>query len=220
VTTLYPFRFFLAMGLHAPYGLIVLAAVVVTTVCMVASAPLTGVDDGVGMLLFVQMFLASSGFSERARRGHFDPLLTFPSNRRMALIAHWTISVLPGVAGWLTIAAAAFLFRSPVAGSTLWGGRAAAMFIVSAVAWVAGFALARGTAGFLWTAALLAVMFRRADIIDSSSALSFVFCPFVLMKPGAPDTSAALAAVLIAGVPLLWVWRNAATLDIDLRERV
>ena len=48
--------------------------------------------------------------------------------------------------------------------SAVMGGRAAALFIVSALAWTAGFALARGAAGVVWIAALLGLLLRRTDL--------------------------------------------------------
>jgi hypothetical protein len=217
--TLSPFRFFLVMQLHAPYTLVILAIVLAAAVFMTSSNPATGLDDGIGMLLFVQMFLASSGFCERARRGHFDPLLTFAAHRTLALVAHWSISVLPGVSAWLLLAASAATVGSPQAGSMVWGARAAAFFIVSAVAWVAGFALARGTAGFLWTAALLLVLMRRIDVVASSSPFAIVLCPFGLLKPQGTGAASVAGAVLLAGLPLLMVWHHGRRLDIYLRER-
>lgn len=218
MTSLSPLRYFFAMGLHPPYAVAILFAVLMAGVSGVVLNPATGLDDGVGMLLFVQMFLASSGFVERARRGHFDPLLTLASSRTTALVAHWTISALPGVLGWLALCVTAFIVRSPDALSMLCGTRAAALVIVSVLAWVGGFALARGTAGFLWTATLFVLLLRRTNM-SASSPLAVMFCPFILMKPGPVDRAAVTAALLMTVVLLLGVWRYARRLDIFLLER-
>ena len=64
MTRLSPVRFFLAVRLHAPYALVVCAIVFFLGLAMIAAGPTNGVDDGMGMLLFVQMFLSSSGFMD------------------------------------------------------------------------------------------------------------------------------------------------------------
>jgi len=209
-------RFFVAMDLHAPYALLTLIVVLLIGLYMTAAGPATGLEDAVGMLMFVQMFLASSGFSDRARRGHFDPLLTFANGRSRALAAHWMISSLPGLTAWLLLVLAAIV-RGSAGTTAVICGTAAAMFIVSAVAWAAGFTLARGTAGFLWTAALFVMLVRRVNVMAAPAPLSYVFCPFLLMKP--VDPFVVLATVLIAAVVLLCVWRRAPWLDIYLLER-
>ena len=66
-------------------------------------------DSALGMLLFVQMFMASSGFLARARRGHFDSILTSASERVSVLVSHWLASVLPGVLAWAVVISAGIL---------------------------------------------------------------------------------------------------------------
>lgn len=214
-----PLRYFLTLGLHAGYGLAILAAVVLVGLWTVALNPITGLDDSIGMLLFVQMFLASSGFLERARRGYFDPVLLHGSPRAVTIATHFAVSILPGAAGWLVLALCALLRGSPAAESAIWGPRLGAFFIVSAVAWAGGFTLARGAVGFLWTGGLVALLLRRADLMASGSPLAVLLCPFILMNPGAVDRAAFVAAVALAALPLLAVWRHARRLDVYLLER-
>ena len=217
MTAATPFVYFFRLGLHAPYALLILLLVVLTGLWTIALSP-AELDSGLGMILFVQMFLASSGFVPRARRGHFDPVLTWPADRRLIVMTHWAVSVMPGTLGWLILAATGEWLGSPTASSALLGTRAAALFIVSAVAWAAGFTLARGTAGFLWISALFAVLLRRSDLIASSSVAALVFCPFGLMR-ATLDGASVCAAVLCALVLLLAAWRSAASLDVYLVER-
>src|SRR5258708_6788493 len=129
-------------------------------------------DSGLGMVLFTQMFLASTGFLVRARRGHFDPLLVGKGDRTAAVMWHWIVSIAPGIAGWACLAGIGYFLGSPAALSALVGGRAVALFIVSALAWTAGFTLARGAAGGVWLAALLALLVRRTDLLPPASMLS------------------------------------------------
>lgn len=224
-------RFFAAIGVHPPYALLILAAIVGFGLWTIRVSP-AELDSGLGMVLFVQMFLASSGFLVRARRGHFDPLLIGAGGRTRAIVWHWIVSVAPGVAGWTCLAGAGYLMGSPAALSAFLGGRAAALFIVSAVAWTAGFTLARGAAGVLWMAALLGLLLGRTELlpqipvfaVSSATVLrhaaALVVCPFLLVgnhllvAPGA-----ICAATLLSAVPLLVVWRRANGLDIYLVDR-
>ena len=217
MTSLSAYRYFLTVRLHAPYALTILIVVFVTGLYLVMANPFNGLDDGLGMLLFVQMFLASTGFSERARRGHFDALLTFSRSRTRTLIAHWVVSILPGAAAWLLLCVTALAGGS--VGTRGLGPRWAAFFIVSAMAWVAGFAMARGTAGFLWTAALFATVMHRTDIVTSISPASILFCPFALIRSGPIDARPVVTAVLLAFVALLFAWRHAAHVDVCLVEQ-
>jgi len=219
MTRISPVRYFFTARIHAPYAIVILLVVFAGSLYLVALNPSTGLDDALGMVLFVQMFLASTGFSERARRGHFDPLLTMPGSRPHALIAHWLVSVAPGAMAWVLLCLAAVVLGSTEGWPALAGPRAAALFIVSAISWVVGFAMARGTAGFLWTGALFAALMRRADLVTSISPGVLLFCPFVLMRAGPTEAGPVVAAVLLAFVALLLIWRHAPHLDVYLLER-
>jgi hypothetical protein len=213
MTTPSPIRFFLSLRLHATYALVVFTIVCALGLLMIAAAPATGVDDGMGMLLFVQMFLSSSGFIDRARRGHFDPLLTSSSRRATVAAAHWIVSSLPGALAWL-----AFVAMTLVRGGPFPVGSAGALFIVSAIAWTAGFRLARGTAGFLWTAGLFALLLRNPRLVSDASPLAVLFCPFLLLRP-APNPVSSAIAVLIGAVVLFLTCRFGSRLDFFLLER-
>jgi hypothetical protein len=224
-------RFFAVIGLHPPYALLILAAVVGMGIWTTSLSP-GELDSGLGVLLFTQMFLASTGFLVRARRGHFDPLLIGKGDRTAAVIWHWIVSIAPGIAGWVCLAGAGYFLGSPAALSAFVGGRAVALFIVSALAWTAGFTLARGAAGVVWLAALLAIMVRRTDLLPPASMLSastgtvlrhaatLVLCPFLLVGNHvlvAPD--AVWMAALLSFLLLLAVWRFSGRLDISLVDR-
>ena len=57
-----------------------------------------------GLALFFQMFSASTGYAERARRGHFDSMLVGRSSRWSIALVHWIVSLAPGVATWAILA--------------------------------------------------------------------------------------------------------------------
>jgi hypothetical protein len=227
-----PFQFFIVIGLQPAHNIAVLFAVLIVGVWTIAMSP-GELDSALGMLLFVQMFLASSGFLVRARRGHFDPILTSTSERRGIVMAHWFVSIAPGVVGWGILTLAAALGGNGSAWSAVAGRRACAFGIVSAVAWAAGFAMNRGAAGALWMAALIAALLHRTDLLGAVAAGSafstwqmarraaaVVFCPFLLLgdRPQVAFGETA-AGVCAASTMLLWVWRATNTLDFYLRDR-
>lgn len=224
-------RFFATLRLHPPSALLALGATVGIGLWTTSMSP-GELDSGLGMLLFVQMFLASSGFLVRARRGHFDPLLTASPNRTRPIVWHWIASVAPGVAGWMCLAGAGYFQGSPTAVSALVGTRAAALFIVSALAWTAGFTLTRGAAGVLWIAVLLGLLLGRVDLLSLSSVLAapsgmgllhaatLVICPFLLIgNHPAVAPGAVCAAALSSAALLLIIWRRSGGLDIYLVDR-
>lgn len=225
-----PLRFFLTLRLHAPYALIVLTGVALVSVWTVALSP-SELDSGLGMVLFVQMFLASSGFVPAARRGHFDLVLAGSYSRVPVAIAHWIVSIAPGVAAWAAITAAAYWFGSPAVSSAITGQRAAALFIVSAVAWSAGFAVTRGAAGVAWIGALVALLVRHVTLISANATVSLltvlwhaavvVLCPFVLIGPTpAVATASILIAIALPTVTLIAIWRCVDRIDVPLRSDV
>lgn len=224
-----PPRFFCIVGLHPPYTLVTLAAILGIGLWAVTVSP-GELDSGLGMLLFAQMFLASSGFLVRARRGHFDPLLLGGGNRARVLVWHWLVSIAPGVAAWICLAGTGYFLGSPGALSAFAGGRAVALFIVSALAWTAGFTLTRGAAGVVWLAALLGLLLRRVDLLAPSAfaagdsvlrhAVVLMLCPFLLVGNRLVVTPGAVwAAALLSTVLLLLVWRLSEGLDIYLVDR-
>lgn len=221
-----PFRFFVALRLHATYALVVLLCVSAVSLWTVVLSP-SELDSGLGMVLFVQMFLASTGFVPAARRGHFDPVLEGVHNRRTVAIAHWIVSIGPGVAAWSAIAAAGYAFGSPAALSAIGGHRAAALLIVSSVAWSAGFAFTRGAAGAAWIGGLVALLVRHAALLPAGGpgavvttlrhAGTLVVCPFLLVGPGPVLARGAVPlAVAVSTAMLMAVWQWTSRLDAPL----
>jgi hypothetical protein len=226
-----PARFFVTMRLHPPSALLALGATVGIGLWTTSMSP-RELDSGLGLLLFVQMFMASSGFLVRARRGHFDPLLTAAASRTGPVVWHWVVSVAPGAAGWICLAGAGYFQGSPTAVSALIGTRAAAFFIVSALAWAAGFTLTRGASGMLWIGVLLALLIGRIDLLSRASLLvgpglmglfhtaTLLICPFLLVgNHPAIAPGAVCAAALSSAALLLTVWRRSGGLDLYLVDR-
>lgn len=227
----HPVRYLAVVGVHPRYAIVAMAAIAVLGLVTLWLNP-SELDSGLGMILFGQMFLASSGFVARARLGHLDPLLAGSLQRTSIVIWDWALSVAPGVIAWLLVAGAGLILGSPAAASALAGGRAAGLFVVSSVAWVLGFALPRGAAGMLWMAVLLAILTQRTELLPDAPhappsavivfrhALTLVLCPFLFVgNHPALAPGAMCAALLLSCVPLLFVWRFAGGLDISLVDR-
>ena len=223
-------RYFLTVGLHPAYALVVLAAIVAIGVVTLNLQP-TELDAGLGMVLFAQMFLASTGFAPRARRGHFDPILVRPADRMWVVAAHWFVSILPALIAWLVLAAVGLVAGAPQALSAVGGSRAAAFLIVSTLAWAVGFGLPRGAAGMLWMALLMVLVLQRAELLAVPAgsrppipfaihAATLIVCPFLLLGKHPPLAYGALVAAL--AVPLVLVgsvWRHSRDLDVYLVDR-
>lgn len=224
-----PARYFAVVGLHAGYALVALTAILAVGVVTVwlDSGQL---DSGLGMILFAQMFLASTGFVPRSRQGHFDALLTGPCSRALVVSVHWAVSIAPGVAAWLLLVGAGLLAGSPTL-SAVAGFRAAALVIVSTASWAIGFGLPRGAAGMLWMALLMVLVMQRAELLAVPAGAgpietgirqtaTLMACPFLLLAdrpalaPGAVPTAIALPIILMS-----CVWRRSHALDIYLVDR-
>ena len=224
-------KFFFALRPFPGYGLVALGAIAVYGAVAVAWSP-DELDSALGLLLFVQLFIASSGFAPTARRGHFDPMLGHGRHRVAALASQWAASIAPGLLAWVFVVSSGLLAGSAGAWSAVAGTRAAAFLIVSAMSWTAGFAFPRGAGGVLWTAVLMWLLLRHADLLawagtEASTAgllrtaAVIVVCPFLLLgshlQPGPAAVAAACGFVLAV---LLLAWRLGARLDVYLVERV
>jgi hypothetical protein len=223
-------RFFFVLRPCPAYALTVLAAVTALGMATLWFDP-AELDSGLGMVLFVQMFLASSGFVVTARRGHFDPVLLVGSDRIAALAAQWLASIAPGAIAWTVLAGTGAWLGSAAAWSALAGLRVIAFLIVSVVAWICGFRLPRGAGGALWMGGLAVLLLRHVELIAPErgqgsalevlrAAAALLVCPFLLLgshaRIEAPAASAALAA---AAAALFTTWRLGGRFDVFLAER-
>jgi len=225
-----PLRFFFVVGLHPPFAIAALAAVTLVGLWTLFTSP-TELDSALGLLLVVQMFLASTGFLVRARRGQFDPILIAASSRARVLMSHWLFSIAPGLAGWVVLSATAGALGNAQVWSTFAGHRLLALLIVSSVSWTVWFGLPRSAAGALWMAGLIAALVSHADLIGPREmastpwmlvrhASAIIFCPFLLLcgRPPLPTESMlGAAAVMLAAIGARWL--NAERLDLYLMDR-
>jgi len=224
-------RFFFILGLHPSYALGLLAAIVVVGEWTTRVTP-GELDTGLGMLLFLQMFLVSTGFAIPARQGHFDPLLTCAESRPRVAAAHCLASIAPGAAAWLTLTTTGLAVGSPAAWSALIGDRMAALVIVSALGWTAGFLLPRGAAGVIWIAALVTLLLTHTDVVPAWSlsmdrsvavlihAVTVTVCPFVLIGVHPPLAYGSVPiALCVVGTVWWFALSSTRRLDVYLVDR-
>jgi len=223
-------KYFLVVCQCPSYGLAALGGVTLMGLVTV-HLDRAELDSGLGMVLIVQMFLASSGFLTTARRGHFDPILIQGSDRTAVLLGQWCASVAPGALAWAALAGYAYTLGSPAAWSALAGGRLAAFAIVSIVSWTMGFGLPRGAGGALWMGVLLVLLVRHPDLTPPSAeprsllvmartSAALVLCPFLMLGGHAQIPAAAVAAAsAVSGGLLLAAIRMGRRVDVFLVER-
>lgn len=125
------------------FGVLVAGASIVTVFAPERTA------GALAPLVLLQMFAASSGFAVPARRGHYDVLLTRTGRRISIALAHWLMSIAPGVAGWLIVASVESLTTGS-ASTTLASGTCVALLLVSTTPWALTAALPRFSGGIGW----------------------------------------------------------------------
>jgi hypothetical protein len=113
------------------------------------AAGTTPARDALTPLLVLQVFAVSTGFATAARRGHYDVLLTGGTGRVRTAVAQWTVAAMPGLAGWLALAAVEIVL-TPGAPDVLAPGGVAAMFVVSTLPWALTVGLPRFSAAIGW----------------------------------------------------------------------
>jgi hypothetical protein len=124
-------------------------AVVVVTAALATAADPGRTTQALVPLLLLQVFAAASGFAGPARRGHYDLLLTRGEGRLRIALAHWTMSIAPGLASWIAVGLAETLVRGRPDASFA-TGTVAAMWLVSTLPWALTVALPRFAGAIGW----------------------------------------------------------------------
>jgi hypothetical protein len=152
----------------------VLAFAVVTLagMALIAVSP-SSAGGALTPVLLLQLFAASSGFAVPARRGHYDLLLTIGHSRTRIAVAHWLMSILPGLAGWLLLSLAELVVQRGPAPSIASSGSFVAMVIVSTLPWAITVALPRfaGAIGWMVCAALIGVAYPGERVLRAAGSL-------------------------------------------------
>jgi hypothetical protein len=132
---------------------------IVTTMAAAGAVLIEPVRAGAALMpvLLLQLFAASSGFMVPARRGHYDLLLTHGEGRVRIALAHWLMSVVPGVICWLALGAVEATV-APGRLAILASGSGAAVFLVSTLPWAVTVTLPRFAGAIGWLLALAMVV--------------------------------------------------------------
>ena len=116
-----------------------------------------GFDEIVALAVLFQMFMASSGYEERAVRGHFDPILVGNPGRMSVAHAHWLVSTVPGVPMWAMAAVIDSAARPGRWPTALTPAAIVAFLYVSSVCWAGTLRFGRYVAGTVWFVAMFAI---------------------------------------------------------------
>ena len=223
-----PIRYLLAVS--AP-GRPVLAAFAVLVAYGLWLLRIDPGDQGsaLAMLLFIQMFAASTGYRHAAGRGHFDALLVSGRSRARVAVSHFLVSAGPGLAAWSILALAGLV--SPGRNLSLRPGSLLALLIVSVFTWAVSLPLPRFTGGVLWTSLLMALLASRealgaygdfvsatppADLASvAKRTLAIAVCPFLLF---ARSDDAVGPLVLLLGLTIVILAFGAGVYYVSRRD--
>ena len=198
-------------------GSLIAAAALLAFAGYLASSDPGGFDQAVAIALFLQVFSAATGYRERLRRGHFDPVLAGGANQWRVAWSHWMASTGLGFLVWLLLGLIALTDGAHQPTAFTAPGIIVLVY-VSTVAWAATLALPRYSGAVLWLALLfglastqhlqaLRVTFNPAAIstpdVIRSVGTSMIFPILLLVDPAAVSgavLSGVFAATLLVGV--------------------
>lgn|SRR5262245_51399584 len=224
-----PLPFFRVVPLHSPYlllGLVLVGLLGIVTVSLDRSRGMYALTP----VLLLQMFAVSSGFQVPARRGHFDLLLSGGSTRLRIALAHWALSAFPGFVVWIVVGLAERLVSDGVHARAFLTGSAAALLLVSTIAWAITVPLPRLSGGVVWVVTMVLaltmtddwrnalVAAARGDGTPVSRAFLVLLFPFTLIGTSIRGADLPSVGPVLAGALVLWataVWRVVTT-DIPL----
>jgi hypothetical protein len=123
------------------------------------------------------------------------------------------MSVLPGVAAWLTVAAIESVVRRDLAGASLSSGTSVAMCLVSTVPWALTVRLPALTGGIGWVLLLVMTTSVLPETRREAAGLAVLVCPWILVgrdlgvADAIPVAAALLAASAAMGAAVAWIER-------------
>lgn len=169
------------------------------------------------LLLFCQLFAASSGFRPAANAGYYDLALVRGASRRELALCHWLLSSGPGWLAWLLVSGVETCFLGTgvaVGGATT---SVVGLLVVSTITWVTTLPTSRfiGGAGWLLVMGLVASWSGGRSwvnrVIDGSAPagvfevasdfLTLVTVPVLFLVPMA-GAAAGHPAILLAATAL------------------
>jgi hypothetical protein len=212
--TWFTFRFLWVVIPHFRQSALVMAACATFGVWTVRVMP-GDVGAPYVVLLFCQLFTASSEFRLPADSGHLDPLLVKGALRHRLALSHWALSGGPGWMAWFVVAVAE-AWSIGVGEAVGWRLTSfSSILIVSSLAWAATLPATRFLGGAIWvlTMGLLALsadgLLWVQRVLEGPQATTLegtlsgvvlaIAIPFVLLVPAARTTvgqPAVLASII------------------------
>jgi hypothetical protein len=190
-------------------------------------------EQMVAYTLLFQMFAAATGYRERARRGHFDPVSVAGWRRSRLAIAHALLSFSPGLIAWLLITAFILSSRPHFVPRSATFPAVAAFIYVSAFAWSFALPLTRYATGVVWLLALVVLAgggymepLRQAYIgatgtprLEMTRLGAALVCPiFLIASPESADVGISTSVLAAAGICVLAGVRFITRLELPLRN--
>lgn len=174
-------------------------------------------DRALVPVLLLQLFAAASGFAGPARRGHYDLLLARGEGRVRIALAHWSLSIAPGLLSWMLLAIVETLARG-TPGVLLASGTVAALWSVSTIPWALTVALPRFAGAIGWLA-LLALVAIVQPLSTLPSPVEATLYPVALVGVAvSPDTLSRVlpgAALGAAAMTAALVWIHAMDVPLE-----
>jgi len=149
MTFLYALRYFQVVPVVPPLCNAAFAVAAVAAALRLMSDASAAVD-ALTPVLWLQLFVASSGFRFAARRGYYDLLLTSATPRSQVAFAHCLVSILPGIVCWMCVGALEAAANRGGAWLSITSGTCAAFVGASLVAWSVAVFSSRTATTVIW----------------------------------------------------------------------
>ena len=213
-----------------PLWLLLALGAIVVLVVLNANRGLGDPDGLLVLLLVIQSFSGSTGFSRAALRGHYDPMLLRGRSRVQLAVAHWAAANLPGIGTWLVAICVLRFCGGTSTGFSLRGWLA--LFLASTVPWALTIPWLPFTGGLLCTLTLVSLGVAKwgTDLLRMvlpgpvtsafeqwQCAVLLAICPFLFLSPR-PQAAGFDATVQIAATGIAIVTVTFAVVHIVRRE--
>jgi hypothetical protein len=187
MTFLYALRYFQIVPVVPPLFIAAFAIAVLAAALRLMTDPSAAIE-ALTPVLFLQLFVASSGFKSAARRGYYDLLLTSTTPRWQIALAHCLLSILPGIVSWFCVGVLEIAASRGNRAVSIGIGTCTAFVGVSLVAWSVSVFSSRTAAAVGWLLGM------------TIPAVARVVSPVQLlgMTAGTPGRTTLIAASMVA----------------------
>lgn len=202
-----------------PSGVMVaIAASLLTFAVYLAEVDPAGLEQTVGIALFLQLFAASTGYRDRLRRGHFDPLIVGHSNAWSIGLAHWLVSAAPGFVVWVMLGAIDLAARPGQTAAPFTLAGISTFLYASTIVWAVSLPFQRYAAAMLWLIVLFALAATQQlqtlrvtftpmpetwiDVLRSTAA-GLVFPVFLMLDPAV--LSLRIVSLMLGTTVCVWI---------------